>query len=415
MAHHRLRVLLDHVSSAQSGALTRSWSSASTDALPLSFSPDVADALRNGRAVVALESTIISHGMPFPQNVQTAQAVEQVVRDAGAVPATIAILDGVVQVGLTPAQLDTLGRLGSRAQKTSRRDLAFVVATKQPGATTVSATMLIAQLAGIPVFVTGGIGGVHRGAEVTMDVSADLTELGRTPVAVVCAGIKSILDIPKTLEFLETQGVAVVGLGTTEFPAFFTPTSGCTSPLTLESPAQVAAMLAAARRLRLTSGTVIAVPIPAGQAAAAAPLQAAQDQAIAEAVAQGVLGRDVTPFLLKRVNELTQGASLTANIALIKNNARVGAQIAVELAALGSAAPAAPLARAPSARSVRAQPTSAAVPPRAMPLPALVCGGNALDLLARPAPGTPLLSFTSNPGSIGRQWGGAQTPRLQEH
>jgi hypothetical protein len=206
--------------------------------------------------LVALESTIISHGMPYPANVKTAQEVEQVVRDAGAVPATIAILDGIIRVGLTPSQLETLGRLGHKAQKCSRRDLAYVLATGAPGATTVAATMLIAHQAGIPIFVTGGIGGVHRGAEVTMDVSADLTELGQTPVAVICAGIKSILDIPKTLEVLETQGVAVIGLGTKEFPAFFTPSSGCPAPLTLDTPAQCAAMIGTScgRQYCITAG-----------------------------------------------------------------------------------------------------------------------------------------------------------------
>jgi pseudouridine-5'-phosphate glycosidase len=256
---HRAAVLLRHLTGAASAVSAEPTSAAS---LPLSYSPEVAEALRQGRPVVALESTIISHGMPYPANVKTAQEVEQVVRSHGATPATIAILDGRIRVGLTPAELETLGKLGHKAQKCSRRDLAYVLATKTPGATTVAATMLIAHMAGISVFVTGGIGGVHRGAESTMDISADLTELGRTPVAVVCAGVKSILDIPKTLEVLETQGVSVVALGTNEFPAFFTPHSGCEAPLRVNSPSECAQMIDAAQRLRLDNGMVIAVPIP---------------------------------------------------------------------------------------------------------------------------------------------------------
>lgn len=256
---HRAHAILNHMVAAQQPAAAHAHS------LPLTFSPEVAAAMQRGGAVVALESTIISHGMPYPQNVETAREVESVVRQHGATPATIAILDGCIRVGLTDVELDTLGRLGHKAQKCSRRDLAYVLATKTPGATTVAATMLIAHMAGIPVFVTGGIGGVHRGAETTMDVSADLTELGRTPVAVVCAGVKSILDIPKTLEYLETQGVAVAALGTSEFPAFFTPHSGSAAPLRVETPRACAEMIAASQRLRLDSGMVIAVPIPAAQ------------------------------------------------------------------------------------------------------------------------------------------------------
>lgn len=300
---------------------------------PLRVTREVAAALAAGEPVVALESTIISHGMPYPQNLETARAVESVVRSAGAVPATVAVLNGVCCIGLDDDELEMFAKAGpKRVAKASRRDLAAVVARRGHGATTVSSTMLLSRLAGIDVFVTGGIGGVHRGAEDSMDVSADLTELGRTPVCVVCAGVKSILDIRRTLEVLETQGVAVVALGTDEFPAFFTRSSGCASPLRADSAAQVAALLHAGSTLGLESGTLVAVPIPAEAEAEAGPVQAAIDQALAEVAEKGVLGRDVTPYVLGRVNELTQGSSLAANIALIRNNAAHGAAIAVELA-----------------------------------------------------------------------------------
>ncbi|GAB4823379.1 hypothetical protein N2152v2_010425 [Parachlorella kessleri] len=272
--------------------------------------------------------------MPYPQNLETAKQVEGVVRANGAVPATIAILHGVPHVGLTQQQLKYLAQAGHKVRKTSRRDLPLVMALQLDGATTVSATMLLAARAGIQVFVTGGIGGVHRGGETSLDISADLTELGRTPVAVVCAGVKSILDIPRTLEYLETQGVCVAALGSDEFPAFFTPASGCRAPARVDSPAQAAAMAHAARRLGLEGGMVLGVPIPAHQAAAGAEVESAIQQALSESDAQGITGNDITPFLLQRIQELTGGRSLEANIALVKNNAAVGAKLAAELCRL---------------------------------------------------------------------------------
>jgi len=301
---------------------------------PLVFTSEVADALAAGKPVVALESTIISHGMPYPQNVQTAREVEELLRVRGVTPATIAILGGKVHIGLGTEELERLGKLGLECKKVSRRDLAAVVAGRQDGATTVSATMLLAHLAGIQLFVTGGIGGVHRGAEDTWDVSADLTELGRTPVCVVCAGAKSILDLPKTLEFLETQGVCVAGYRTDDFPAFFTPHSGLPVSCRLGSPEEVAALIDSQQQYKLSSGIVLAVPLPADLAAEAASVEEATRKAVSECEAAGVKGNEVTPFLLKRINELTGGESLRANIALVKNNVVVGAQVAVALAAL---------------------------------------------------------------------------------
>jgi pseudouridylate synthase len=279
--------------------------------------------------VVALESTIISHGMPYPQNVECAKDLEAIVRSEGAVPATIAILNGVVHVGLNPDQLELLGKLGSQCAKVSRRDLPHIIAAKRNGATTVSATILIAQHVGIDIMATGGIGGVHRRGESTMDVSTDLTELGRTKVLVVCAGVKSILDIPRTLEVLETQGVGVFGYQTSEFPAFFTRHSGCKAPLTMDTPTQGANYLLALRQLGYASGGILGVPIPEEYEAEGKVVEDAIKVALKECDEKGVLGRDVTPFLLKRVNELTEGKSLKSNIALVKNNTRVASQIAV--------------------------------------------------------------------------------------
>lgn len=286
-------------------------------------------ALQRGDPIVALESTIISHGMPYPQNVNCAKEVEAIIRSNGATPATIGILKGKVHVGMTDSQLDGFGQLD--CEKVSRRDLARVVGLERNGATTVSATMVIAQMAGIKVFVTGGIGGVHRGAEESWDVSADLTELGRTPVAVVCAGAKSILDIPKTLEYLETQGVTVIGLRSKTFPAFFTPCSGLPVPTVCDSEIEVARTIAAHTALGLTSGLVIGNPIPAALAAEGARMEEATEKAVAEAKMQGITGLESTPFLLKRINELTGGESLKANIELIKHNATAGAKISVQL------------------------------------------------------------------------------------
>nr|XP_023924234.1 uncharacterized protein LOC112035633 isoform X2 [Quercus suber] len=285
----------------------------------LKISPEVSEALSRGDAVVALESTIISHGMPYPLNLETAKEVETIVRTNGAVPATIAILDGIPCVGLSMEELERLAILGKRVQKTARRDIALVVASRGNGATTVSATMFFASMVGIPVFVTGGIGGVHRHGEHTMDISSDLTELGRTPVAVVSAGVKSILDIPRTLEYLETQGVCVAAYKTDEFPAFFTETSGCKVPCRVDSPEDCARLI---------------VPIPKEHSASGSIIESAIQKALKEARDKNITGNAETPFLLSKVNELTGGASLAANMALVKNNALVGTRIAVALAQL---------------------------------------------------------------------------------
>lgn len=298
------------------------------------ISPEVADALSRGAPVVALESTIISHGMPYPQNLETAKEIEAIVRKNGAVPATIAILDGVPRIGLSTEELGRLAKLGTQVRKTARRDIASVVATGGDGATTVSATMFFASMVGISVFVTGGIGGVHRHGEQTMDVSSDLTELGRTPVAVVSAGAKSILDIPRTLEYLETQGVCVAGYKTNDLPAFFTETSGCKLPCRVDSPEDAARLIEANMKLKLGSGILIGVPIPKEHSASGNFIESAIQKALTEAKEKNITGSAETPFLLSRVNQLTGGASLVANIALVKNNATVGSQIAVCLARL---------------------------------------------------------------------------------
>ena len=301
----------------------------------LLFSPEVAAARTAGKAVVALESTIISHGMPYPQNVHTAREVEQLIRDAGAVPATIAIIGGKICVGLSDDQLELLGS-SPDAMKVSRRDLAYVLSQKLLGATTVAATMICAQLAGIEVFVTGGIGGVHRGAETSFDISADLQELAQTSVAVVCAGVKSILDIGLTLEYLETHGVPVVSVGQPGFPAFFTRDSGFQADFQLDTPEEQASFIRTKWQLGLAGGVVVSNPVPLEAAMPAHEIDAIIQQALGEAGAQGVKGKAVTPFLLARIKELTQGRSLATNIALVKHNALVGAHMAVALNALPS-------------------------------------------------------------------------------
>jgi len=297
----------------------------------LQFSPEVAAARAAGKPIVALESTIISHGMPYPQNVQTARDVEAVIRDAGAVPATIAIIDGRICVGLSHEQLELLGQ-SKDAMKVSRRDLAYVLATKKLGATTVAATMICAQLAGIEVFVTGGIGGVHRGAETSFDISADLQELASTSVAVVCAGVKSILDIGLTLEYLETHGVPVVSVGQPGFPAFFTRESGFNADFQLDTPQEQARFIRTKWQLGLQGGVVVSNPVPAQFAMQNEEIGGIIAQALGEAEQQGVKGKAVTPFLLARIKELTGGRSLATNIALVKHNALVGARLAVALA-----------------------------------------------------------------------------------
>lgn len=289
---------------------------------------EVAQALAEDRPLVALESTIITHGMPWPDNAHTARAVEATVREHGAIPATIAVSGGRVRVGLDEAELEMLAK-DEEARKLSRRDLAVALSQGWRGGTTVAATMLCAARAGLSIFATGGIGGVHRGGHETMDVSADLTELGQTPVAVVCAGCKAILDIPRTLEVLETLGVPVIGYGCDEVPAFYTRQSGCPAPLRLDTPQQVADMLAMQRALGLDNGVLITNPIPAGDAMDRTEIDHAIAEALRDADAQGITGKAITPFLLARIVELTGARSLAANIALVKNNAAVAAQIAV--------------------------------------------------------------------------------------
>ncbi|XP_059392848.1 uncharacterized protein zgc:136858 isoform X2 [Carassius carassius] len=293
--------------------------------------PDVKEALADHRPVVALESTIITHGMPYPHNLSTAKEVEAIVRAEGAIPATIGILEGSIHVGLSSDELDFLAQ-SKMALKVSRRDLPYVISKGMSGGTTVSGTMIAAHKAGIPVFVTGGIGGVHRDGENSLDVSADLTELGRTPIAVVSAGVKSILDIGRTLEFLETQGVCVATYGDSKsFPAFFSRQSEFTSPYHVSSPQEAADLIGNTLSLGLQSGLLLAIPIPEEHAATGQQIEDAIQTAVMEASSQGVTGRDVTPFILQRVNELTKGKSLQANIALIQNNAKVGSQIACAL------------------------------------------------------------------------------------
>jgi pseudouridine-5'-phosphate glycosidase len=299
----------------------------------LDVNPDVAEALRGGHAVVALESTIISHGMPWPQNAETALAVEAEVRAHGAVPATMAIIDGRLKAGLARDEIERLGRGGRAVAKVSRRDIPILVARRGTGATTVAATMVIAALAGIRVFATGGIGGVHRGAETSFDISADLQELARTPVAVVCAGAKSILDLRLTLEYLETHGVPVIGYRTDSLPAFFTRDSAFGVDVRLDEPEQIAEVMRAKWDLGLDGGLVVANPIPAQHALPRSAVDGAIEQALAEAQAQGIAGKATTPFLLERVNALTGGDSLAGNIQLVLDNARLASAVAAAYAA----------------------------------------------------------------------------------
>lgn len=299
----------------------------------LDINPAVKEALAAGKAVVALESTIISHGMPYPKNVETALNVERIIKENGAVPATIAIIKGRLKVGLTADEIEYLGK-SHGVIKASRRDVPFAVAKGLDGATTVASTMIIANLAGIKVFATGGIGGVHRGAQETFDISADLQELAQTNVAVICAGAKSILDIGLTLEYLETYGVPVIGFGTEELPAFYTSKSGFGVDYRVDTPLELASALKAKWDLGLKGGAVIANPIPQEYEMDPAVINAAIDSAIREADEKGIKGKESTPFLLAKVKELTEGASLDSNIQLVYNNAKVGAKIAVELSKL---------------------------------------------------------------------------------
>ncbi|MDY5586505.1 MAG: pseudouridine-5'-phosphate glycosidase [Oscillospiraceae bacterium] len=297
----------------------------------LDISPEVQQALADGKPVVALESTIISHGMPYPKNVETAMLVEKTIRENGAVPATIAIIGGRLKAGLSPEEIEYLGKSGRKVAKVSRRDLAAIVASGADGATTVTTTMIIAHMAGIKVFATGGIGGVHRGAETTMDISADLEELAGTPVMVVCAGAKSILDLGLTLEYLETKGVPVIGYGTDELPAFYTRSSGFGVDYRVDTPAQLAAMFKAQQELGMKGGMLVTNPIPEQYAMDKAVIDAAIEQAVAESKEQGIHGKETTPFLLARVVELTGGDSLESNIQLVLNNAIVASKTAAEL------------------------------------------------------------------------------------
>ena len=305
--------------------------------MPLSALLTVGDEARAareaGKPVVALESTIITHGMPYPANLETARSVEEVVRSTGATPATIAVMHGRLVVGMDNATLERLAR-AEGAVKASRRDLAAVLVNGATAGTTVAATMIVAALAGIPIFATGGIGGVHRGAETTFDVSADLLELAATPVTVVCAGAKSILDLPKTLEVLETHGVPVLGYGTDEFPAFFSRTSGHPVGHRFETPDAIARVIAMQRRLGLETGILVTNPVPEADAIDSAVIDPHIRQAVQDASSRGIGGKELTPFLLGRILALTEGRSLEANIALIKNNARLAAQVAIALAEL---------------------------------------------------------------------------------
>ncbi len=298
----------------------------------LDISPEVKAALEEGKPVVALESTIISHGMPYPRNVETALMVEQQVRSFGAVPATIAIIGGRLKAGLSREEIEFLGRTGRGITKASRRDLPALVARGANGATTVTTTMMIAYMAGISVFATGGIGGVHRGAETTMDISADLEELAQTPVMVVCAGAKSILDLGLTLEYLETHGVPVIGYGTEELPAFYTRQSGFRVDYRVDSPRELAAMFKAQRELEYRGGMLVTNPIPEEYSMDKAVIDRAIEEALRQCAEQGVRGKETTPFLLAKVVELTGGDSLESNIRLVLNNAKIAALTAVELA-----------------------------------------------------------------------------------
>ena len=296
----------------------------------LDVKPEVAEAIVAGKPVVALESTIISHGMPYPQNARTALSVEQIIRDCGAVPATIAIIGGRLKAGLTPEEIEYFGKKGPKIAKASRRDLAVLCARGEDGATTVTTTMMIADMAGIRVFATGGVGGVHRGAETTMDISADLEELASTPVMVVCAGCKSILDLGLTLEYLETRGVPVIGYGTEILPAFYTRESGFRVDYRMDTPEEIAKAFRIKNSLGLRGGMLVTNPIPEEYSMDPAVINKAIDEAVEEARLKGIHGKESTPFLLARIKDLTGGDSLDSNIQLVYNNARLASQIAKE-------------------------------------------------------------------------------------
>ncbi len=300
----------------------------------LDVAPEVAEAVKNNKPVVALESTIISHGMPYPQNVETALNVEKVIRDNGAIPATTAIIGGRLKAGLSKDEIEYLGKTGQGVTKVSRRDIPVIVAKGMDGASTVATTMIIAAMAGVKIFATGGIGGVHRGAQQTFDISADLEELAHTPVTVVCAGAKAILDLPLTLEYLETQGVPVLGYQTEELPAFYTRKSGLSVDYRIDTPQELAKVIHVKKELGLQGGILVTNPIPEEYSMDPDTINRAIDQAIEESKQQGIHGKDTTPFLLARVKDITGGDSLDSNIQLVYNNAKVAAQTAVELSKL---------------------------------------------------------------------------------
>ncbi len=302
--------------------------------IPLDMNPEVADARSEGRPVLALESTIISHGMPYPENVETALRVEEIARQEGAVPATVAIINGRLKAGLSSDEIDLLGKRGTEVSKASRRDIPILIAGGKDGATTVAATMIIAALAGIRIFATGGIGGVHRGAEKSFDISADLEELSRTEVAVVCAGVKSILDIPLTLEYLETRGIPVLGYRTDRLPSFYSVDSGYPVDHRVEEPAEIARIMNAQWNTGMGGGMIIAQSVPEEMAMEESVISSAIEEALKEADQRGVSGRDITPFLLGKVKDLTGGESLKSNIALVENNVRLGARTAASYASL---------------------------------------------------------------------------------
>lgn len=303
--------------------------------MKIKVAEEVKKALAEGKAVVALESTIISHGMPYPQNVETALRVEEEVKKSGAVPATIAIIDGVPTVGCNREEIEKLGKAGLTVTKVSRRDIPIVIAKGLNGATTVASTMILAEKAGVKIFATGGIGGVHRGAEKTMDISADLDELSKTNVTVVCAGAKSILDLNLTMEYLETKGVAVIGYGTDELPAFFTRESGIKVGYRMDTPKEIAESMKAKEDMGLEGGMLVTNPIPEEYSMDVEVIGEAIDKAVKEAEEKGVKGKDITPFLLDKIQKITGGDSLASNIQLVLNNARLASQIAVELSKLG--------------------------------------------------------------------------------
>ncbi|XP_069484915.1 uncharacterized protein [Ambystoma mexicanum] len=383
----------------------------------LRIHPCVQEALADGKPVVALESTIVTHGMPYPDNIHMAKEVEGIVRQNGSVPATVGVLHGRVHVGLSDSELDFLAE-SKEAVKVSRRDLPYVLSKGLSGGTTVSGTIIAAQKAGIPIFVTGGIGGVHRGAETSMDVSADLTELGRTSIAVVSAGVKSILDIGRTLEYLETQGICVASFGgSREFPAFFSPQSGFQAPYTVRDDKEAAELIASALELDMGSGVLIAVPIPAEAATAGQEVEEAVQQALSEARDHKIRGKKVTPFVLQRVNELTGGKSLKANLALIRNNAKVGSLIAVSLSKLRNAGcwqsvgvsrkHSAPPEREEATASVKEQVVSTL---KENPIPheyrPVVIGGINVDFVAKASNAKLVLGGQTNPGRVYQTFGG---------